>query len=203
MSGSAAICPELRWIIDGIEWADSFTFNPHKWLFTNFDCNCLYVANRGALLDALSILPEYLRNEASESGQVIDYRDWQVPLGRRFRALKLWFVVRHYGVEGLQHHIRQHVAWAQELAGWIEEDPDFELVAPAPLNLVTFRHRGGDDVNQRILERINKGGQAQLTHTRLDHRYVLRVSIGQWRTQREHVLRVWQLIRQVADSPAR
>src|SRR3990172_6925328 len=145
MSGSAALCPEFRYLHAGLERADSYAFNPHKWMFTNFDCDCFYVADREALVRALTVLPEYLRNPATESGAVIDYRDWQVPLGRRFRALKLWFVIRHYGVEGLQHHIRQHVALAQEFARWVSEAGDFELVVQPPLNLVCFRHAGGDD----------------------------------------------------------
>ena len=120
MCGTAALCPEFRHIHEGLELADSYCFNPHKWMFTNFDCDCFYVADRAALIKTLSVLPEYLRNKATESGAVIDYRDWQVPLGRRFRALKLWFVIRHYGVEGLRHHIRRHVALAQEFAGWVE-----------------------------------------------------------------------------------
>ncbi|HLV94035.1 MAG TPA: pyridoxal-dependent decarboxylase, partial [Candidatus Acidoferrales bacterium] len=113
MSGTAALCPEFRWIHDGIEFADSYCFNPHKWMFTNFDCDCFFVADRAALIRTLSVLPEYLRNKATESGAVIDYRDWHIPLGRRFRALKLWFVIRHYGVSGLQHHVRRHVELAQ------------------------------------------------------------------------------------------
>jgi aromatic-L-amino-acid/L-tryptophan decarboxylase len=111
--------------------ADSYNFNPHKWMFTNFDCNCFWVADRKALIQTLSILPEYLRNQATESGAVIDYRDWHIQLGRRFRSLKLWFVIRHYGVEGLQHHIRRHVELAQQFAEWVRDDNDFELAAPA------------------------------------------------------------------------
>src|SRR6185312_10373419 len=122
MSGTAALCPEFRYIHEGLEFADSYCFNPHKWMFTNFDCDCFYVADRKSLIQTLSVLPEYLRNQATETGAVIDYRDWQIPLVRRFRTLKLWFVIRHYGVEGLQHHIRQHVAWAQKFAGWLRKD---------------------------------------------------------------------------------
>ena len=113
MSGTAALCPEFRHTHEGVELADSYAFNPHKWMFTNFDCNCFYVADRKALIQTLSVLPEYLRNKATESGAVFDYRDWQIPLGRRFRALKLWFVIRHYGIEGLQHHVRRHVELAR------------------------------------------------------------------------------------------
>ncbi len=150
MAGSAAVCPELRGLLAGLDRADSFVFNPHKWLFTTFDCSCFYVADRAALVDALSILPEYLRNAASESGAVVDYRDWQVPLGRRFRALKLWFVLRWYGAEGLRHHVREHVRLAGELAARIEADPRLELAAPAGLNLVCFRHVDGDDATEAL-----------------------------------------------------
>ena len=130
MSGTAALCPEFRYILDGIELADSFCFNPHKWMFTNFDCDCFYVADRTALINTFSVLPEYLRNKETDAGTVIDYRDWHVQLGRRFRSLKLWFVIRHYGVEGLQFHVRRHVELAQEFAAWVKEHPDFELASP-------------------------------------------------------------------------
>ncbi len=198
MCGTAALCPEFRYIHDGIELADSYCFNPHKWMFTNFDCNCFYVADRAALINTLSVLPEYLRNEATESGAVIDYRDWQVPLGRRFRSLKLWFVIRHYGVEGLRYHVRRHVELAQEFAAWVEEDERFELAAPAPLNLVCFRHRGGDAINQELLDRLNQSGELYLTHTRLDDQLTLRLCVGQTHTERRHVVRAWELIREIA-----
>ena len=199
MSGTAALCPEYRYLHDGVEHADSYCFNPHKWMFTNFDCSCLWVADRRALTGALSILPEYLVNEATEAGQVVDYRDWQVPLGRRFRALKLWFVLRYYGVEGLRHHIRRHIELAGRLAGWIEADRHFELAAPAPLNLVCFRHRGSDRLNEYILKEINGTGEVFLTHTRLDGRFCLRLCVGQTRTEAGHVERVWKLISQAAE----
>jgi aromatic-L-amino-acid decarboxylase len=202
MSGTAAVCPEFRFIHDGVEHADSYDFNPHKWMFVNFDCSCFYVADREALIGALSILPEYLRNVATESGTVIDYRDWQISLGRRFRALKLWFVIRHYGAEGLREQVRRHVALARELASWIKDDPDFELAAPVPLNLVCFRHRGGDDVNRRLMERLNDSGGMFLTHTKLDDKVVLRMSIGQTNTRREHVEKAWASIRSEAKAAA-
>ncbi|HEY8059919.1 MAG TPA: pyridoxal-dependent decarboxylase, partial [Acidimicrobiales bacterium] len=173
MAGSAAVCPELRWVNDGLDRVDSYAFNPHKWLFTNFDCTCFWVADRAALLAALSILPEYLRNEASASGAVIDYRDWQVPLGRRFRALKLWFVVRHYGAEGLAHHVRRHVALAEHLVAWIESDDRFVLAAPPRLGLVCLRHVDGDGATQALLDGVNASGEEYLTHTRLDDRLVI------------------------------
>ena len=199
MSGTAALCPEYRFIHDGLELADSYCFNPHKWMFTNFDCDCFYLADRSELIRTLSILPEYLRNAATESGAVFDYRDWQIPLGRRFRALKLWFVIRHYGVAGLQHHVRQHIALAKEFARWVEEDPDFILAAPVPLNLICLRHRRGDALTQQVMETINRSGQAFFTHTRLDDRYIIRVSIGGTQMGRSHVERAWKLLRETAQ----
>ena len=198
MSGTAALCPEFRHIHHGVEFADSYCFNPHKWMFTNFDCDVFYVADRRALIQTLSVLPEYLRNKATESGAVIDYRDWQIPLGRRFRSLKLWFVIRHYGIEGLQHHIRRHVALAQQFAEWVREDSRFELAAPVPLNLVCFRLRTGDDANQTLMDRLNRSGALYLTHTRLEGRLTLRLSVGQTHTEQQHVARAWQRIQQEA-----
>ncbi len=200
MSGTAAVCPEFRWILRGLELADSYCFNPHKWMFTNFDCDAFFVADRKALIDTLSILPEYLRNEASRSGAVIDYRDWQIPLGRRFRALKLWFVIRHYGVEGLQFHVREHVRLAQEFAAWVQADPDFELAAPAPLNLVCFRLQAGDDANRHLLNELNQSGDLYLTHTVLDGKFTLRLVVGQTHSEAQHVARAWQRIQEMASS---
>lgn len=200
MSGTAALCPEFRSWFQGMEFADSFDFNPHKWMLTNFDCSCFYVRSRQALISALSILPEYLRNQASASGAVFDYRDWQIPLGRRFRALKLWFVIRDYGVEGLQREVRRHVALAQEFAGWVRADARFELAAPAPLNLVCFRHRGGDAANQAIMDRLNQSGDLYLTHTRLGGQLTLRFCIGQSRTQQSHVARAWRRIQEEGEA---
>ena len=198
MSGTAALCPELRWIQDGVDLADSYCFNPHKWMFTNFDCDAFWVADRAALIRTLSILPEYLRNKATESGAVFDYRDWQIPLGRRFRALKLWFVIRHYGVEGLQACVREHVELAQKFKSWVEESNRFELAAPAPLNLVCFRHVGGDALNENLLEAVNATGELYLTHTSLGGRYTLRMSIGQAWTQERHVADAWKALQRIA-----
>jgi aromatic-L-amino-acid decarboxylase len=200
MCGTAALCPEFRYLHDGVELADSYCFNPHKWMFTNFDCDCFYVADRKHLIETLSVLPEYLRNKATESGAVIDYRDWQVPLGRRFRALKLWFVIRHYGVEGLQHHVREHVRLAQRFADWVRDDPRFELAAPAPLNLVCFRLRSGDAANQRLLDALNASGDLYLTHTKLDGKLSLRLCVGQTRTEERHVAAAWRRIQDVAST---
>jgi aromatic-L-amino-acid/L-tryptophan decarboxylase len=194
MSGTAMLCPEFRHLQNGVELADSYNFNPHKWMFTSFDCNCFWVADRKALIQTLSILPEYLRNQATESGAVIDYRDWHIQLGRRFRSLKLWFVIRHYGVEGLRHHIREHVRLAQEFADWVRSDDRFELAAPVPLNLVCFRHKGGDAVNQMIMDRLNRSGDLYLTHTKLNGKLTLRLCVGQTNTKARHVEKAWQRI---------
>ena len=200
MSGTAAMCPEFRFIHDGLELADSYCFNPHKWMFTNFDCDCFYVADRAALINALSVLPEYLKNQASQSGAVIDYRDWQIPLGRRFRALKLWFVIRHYGIEGLQFHIRKHVRLAQLFESWIRADDRFELATPAPLNLVCFRHRDSDEVNQRLLNALNCTGKLYLTHTQLDGKFTIRFNVGQTHTQQRHIEAAWEHISSLAEE---
>ena len=199
MSGTAALCPEFRHFQQGVELADSYCFNPHKWMFTNFDCDCFYVADRAALIRTLSILPEYLKNQATESGAVIDYRDWQIPLGRRFRSLKLWFVIRHYGVEGLQYHARQHVALAQSFAQWVRSDERFEVVAPVPLNLVCFRFCGSDDDNQKLMDRLNQSGDLYLTHSKLSGRLVLRFCVGQTNTKLRHVEFAWQRIQEEAS----
>ncbi len=193
-AGTAAVLPEMRWILDGLEGADSYCFNPHKWMLTNFDCDAFYVADRAHLVRTLSVLPEYLRNQATESGAVIDYRDWQIPLGRRFRALKLWFVIRHYGVEGIRAHVRRHIDLADRFAGYVDAHPDFELAAPHPFGLVCFRHRAGDDANRRILDRVNASGKAFLTHAVLADRYTLRLAVGAPGTEERHIDLTWQLI---------
>ena len=200
MSGTAMLCPEFRHLQNGVELADSYNFNPHKWMFTNFDCNCFWVADRKALIQTLSILPEYLRNQATESGAVIDYRDWHIQLGRRFRSLKLWFVIRYYGVEGLQHHIRQHVQLAQRFAEWVDKDDRFELAAPAPLNLVCFRHKAGDSANQTIMDRLNRSGDLFITHTKLNGKLTLRLCVGQTHTQARHVENAWKRIQEEAKA---
>jgi len=198
-AGTAMICPEFRHHQDGLELVDSYTFNPHKWMFTNFDCSLFYVADRTPLLEAMSILPPYLLNKATESGQVIDYRDWHVPLGRRFRALKLWFVLRSYGAEGLRHHVREHVALAEELADRIEQHPRLDLVAPTPFGLVSFRHVDGDEATDALAEKINNSGWAYVTPSKLDGKSFIRVSIGQTNTTAEHVDRLWTLVETAAE----
>ncbi len=200
MAGSAALCPEFRYIHKGLHQADSYCFNPHKWMLTNFDCSVFYVKNRVALIDTLSILPEYLRNQATASGAVIDYRDWHVQLGRRFRALKLWFVIRYYGVAGLQQYVRRHIAIAQSLASWIREDERFELAVTPPLNLVCFRHTGGDEINRRLLETLNASGKLYLTHTKVAGKYTIRLCVGTRTTTLQHVKDAWAYISEIADS---
>jgi len=169
-------------------------------MFTNFDCDCLYVSDRNALIETLSVVPEYLRNKATESGAVIDYRDWHIPLGRRFRSLKLWFVLRHYGIEGLQFHIREHVRLAQAFASWLRADTRFELVVSPPLNLVCFRLKGGDEANQRLMDALNRNGDLYLTHTRLNNRLILRLCVGQTNTTERHVEQAWKRIREEASK---
>lgn len=198
MCGTAAVCPEYRHFQTGLELADSYCFNPHKWMFTNFDCTCFFVADRAALINTLSILPEYLKNKATETGAVIDYRDWQIPLGRRFRALKLWFVIRHYGVEGLQFVIRKHIQLAQQFGGWVKESPHLELAAPVPMNLVCFAHKKGNNATRALLEQVNSTGKLYLTHTVLNGRYVIRLCVGQTHTAAEHVEAAWQRISRTA-----
>jgi aromatic-L-amino-acid/L-tryptophan decarboxylase len=193
-AGVATVAPELRWLNAGLEGADSYNTNPHKWLLTNFDCGAFYVADRGPLLGALSILPEYLRNTATESGAVIDYRDWHVQLGRRFRALKLWAVIRWYGAEGLRQHVRGHIELAQEFATWVMADDRFEIVAPHPLALVTFRLRAGDDATRALMEQVNSSGELYLTHTAVNGQVALRMAIGSVLTRRQHVEAAWQAL---------
>ena len=194
MSGIAALVPEHRWVNDGIDRADSYATNPHKWMGVNFDCTLFWTADRSALLGALSILPEYLRSAAAESGAAIDYRDWQVPLGRRFRALKLWFTIRLDGIATVQHRIRRDVELTQQLASWVAADDRFEIVAPHPLNLLCIRVVGGDALTEQLIDRINDAGRAHVTRTVLDGQTVMRVSIGARTTERRHVEALWQEI---------
>jgi aromatic-L-amino-acid/L-tryptophan decarboxylase len=206
MAGVAALAPEHRWVNDGLELADSYCTNPHKWMGVNFDCDLYWTADRVALLGALSILPEYLRSAAADSGAVIDYRDWQIPLGRRFRALKLWFAVRCEGVELFQSFIRRHIGLTQELAGWVRADPRFEIVAPHPLNLLCIALRSDEGAQQAnaatdaLVELANASGETLFTRTVLDSRSVLRVSIGARATERHHVAAAWQLLSRLADD---
>ena len=205
-AGSAAILPECREHFDGVELADSFVFNPHKWLLTNFDCSAYYVRDVDLLLRTFGATPEYLRTP--HDARVVNYRDWGIQLGRRFRALKLWFVIRSYGVDGLRSLLRKHIALAAEFRSWVEAESGFEVLAPSPFGLVCFRHRPDghadgaelDAHNRRLLERVNASGSAYLTHTSLEGRFALRLVVGQWRTERSDVERAWRLIRDAGRS---
>ena len=187
MLGTAALCPELRSIHDGISTADSYNFNPHKWMLTNLDCSCLFLRDRNALIRSLSINPAYLENPESDSGRVVDYRDWQVPLGRRFRALKLWFVLRFYGLEGLRLHVRRHIALAQSLATRLGELPTIQVVGEHPFNLVCFRHKQGENRTREMLSQINGSGLGYVTPTVIGDSFVIRICLGQVQTQQEHI----------------
>jgi aromatic-L-amino-acid decarboxylase len=199
-AGSAMCLPEHRHLQEGVEHVDSYTFNPHKWMFTNFDCDAFWVADRAALIRTLSVLPEYLRNKATESGAVFDYRDWQIPLGRRFRSLKLWFTLRTDGVEAIQAMIGDHVAWSQELAGWVRADDRFELVAPHPLNLVCFALAVGNEPTDRLIEAANTTGRALFTRSSVDGRSFVRFSVGGRLTERRHVQAGWELLQGLASD---
>lgn len=207
-AGSALVLPETRHMIAGIEHVDSFVFNPHKWLFTNFDCSVLFVREPGLLIRTFEILPEFLKTREGE--RVTNYRDWGIQLGRRFRALKLWFVIRAYGVEGLRAMIREHIALADDVARRIEDAPDFELVTPRSLALFSFRYRPEgmaegealDALNARLFETLNDTGRLYFTQNKVDGRFVIRWVIGQTMTRRRHVEAAWDLVQQTARGLA-
>ena len=199
-AGTAMICDEFRTYQPGLDLVDSYTFNPHKWMMVNFDCNVLWVADREPLIDTMSILPPYLRNDATDTGGVVDYRDWHVPLGRRFRALKLWWVIRSYGVDGLRSIVREHVRLADEFAARIEADDRFQLVAPHPFALVCFRHVGGNDATRALAEALNATGQVAVTPSQIDDQWFVRVSVGQTYTEQKHVDALWSLVNDLADG---
>jgi aromatic-L-amino-acid decarboxylase len=201
-AGTALLLPEMRWMSNGIESADSFVFNPHKWMFTNFDCSAYYVKDEKALIQTFEILPEYLK--ITDKQAVKDYRNWGIQLGRRFRALKLWFVIRTYGVDGLKEMISNHIKIAQNLAEKIDKSNDFELMAPVPLNLICFRYHPKEiednsklnELNKIILEKLNKTGQLFLSHTELKGNYVIRLHTGQTFVTKEDVDQAWTIINQ-------
>ena len=203
-AGTALLLPEMRWMIDGIELVDSFVFNPHKWMFTNFDCSAYFVADQEALVKTFEILPEYLKT--AEGTRVRNYRDWGIQLGRRFRALKLWFVIRTYGVSGLQEMVRTHIELARSFAENVQETADFETLAPVPLATVCFRYHpvGIDDesrlnsLNTALMDRLNAGGRLYLTHTKLGGRVALRLVVGQTQVAQRHVAEAWSLITSTA-----
>ena len=199
-AGVAAVCPELREHLHGVEAADSFVTNPHKWLLTTFDCSTFWVRDRAALTGALSIVPEYLRNAATESGEVVDYRDWHPQLGRRFRAIKLWAVMRTYGLSGLREHIRSGVELASYAADLVREDERFELVTEPVLSLVVFRLRAGDEATMAAMEAVNASGEAYLSHTTVNGRAAIRIAVGSWRTTRADVERTWRALQEAAGG---
>ena len=207
-AGSAFILPETRCALKGVELADSFVFNPHKWLFTNFDCSAFFVRDPVALERTLALVPEYLRSP--EGREVTDYQNWSVPLGRRFRALKLWFVIRSYGVEELRAMIRRHLQWAAELHGQVSEAPDFEIVSPLRFSLFSFRYhpegerteRDLDGLNEELLRRLNDTGRIYLTQNRVRGRFAIRFVVGQTSTERRHVQEAWRLIQETARELA-
>ena len=199
-SGSAMLLPEMRHFIDGIENADSFVFNPHKWMFTNFDCSAYFVQDKEALVKTFDILPEYLKTDLDS--KVNNYRDWGIQLGRRFRALKLWFVIRSYGVEGLKAKIRHHLQLAGIMKDYIEKDKNFEILAPMNFNLICFRLNPGDKseedlekLNSQLLFNINSSSRAFMTHTKLDGKYSIRFLASQTNVEEKHIHSAWELIK--------
>lgn len=199
-AGPASLCPEFRHLFVGLDFVDSFCFNPHKWMLTNFDCSLLWVADRAALTSALSVTPAYLQNPASASGEVFDYRDWQVPLGRRFRSLKLWFVLRRYGLSGIRDLIRGHTTMAANLAERVDAHPSLELFAQPVLGLVTMVHADGPEATEALSVAINQSREYLLTLTRVDEVPVLRVSIGAWLTEDRHVDALWAELDRLAHE---
>lgn len=206
--GSATVVPELRYLLDGVELADSLVVNPHKWLFTPVDCSVLYIKKPETLKAAFALLPEYLITKQADS--VMNLMDYGIQLGRRFRSLKLWMVMRAFGAEGLAERIRFHCELAREFAGMVHYEGNWELMAPVTLSLVCFRYAPSgmseDDIaraNAAIMERVNAGGKAYLSHTKIDGKYMLRLAIGNIRTGREHITLAWNELRsaQAAESP--
>jgi len=205
LAGTALLLPEMRWMADGIEYVDSIVFNPHKWMFTNFDCSAYFVRDAASLIHTFEILPEYLQTRTR--GKVNDYRDWGIPLGRRFRALKLWAVIRSYGVDRLQAMIREHIRLAKMLAELIESEKNFTLMAPVPLSTVCFRYKpegmsdaAANRLNEKINHTLNDTGRIYLTHTKLEGIYVLRMVTAQTNVSEKHVLQAWEMIRECASA---
>jgi aromatic-L-amino-acid decarboxylase len=199
-AGSALILPEYRWMIKGIEQADSFVFNPHKWLFTNFDCSAYFVKDSETLINTFKLVPEYLKTQIPE--HVNDYSNWGIQLGRRFRALKLWFVIRSFGVKGLQEKLRKHMDLAAELKSWIQDHEAFEILAPVIFNLVCFRYhpRGVDDLNElnklneKLMLAVNGTGKIYISHTKLNNIFTLRMVTAQTQVELHHIREAWELI---------
>lgn len=205
LAGTALVLPEMRWMIDGIKNVDTFVFNPHKWMFTNFDCSAYFIKDPEALVKTFEILPEYLKTTAQG---VNNYRDWGLQLGRRFRALKLWWVIRNYGVEGLQQKIKYHISLTESLKKKIDDSLELERLAPAPLNTLCFRYKPANiedekelnRLNEELLHRLNSTGKLYLTHTKLEGRFCLRFVIGQTEVEEIHVSTAWDLIKSEAQK---
>ncbi|KAM6157159.1 aromatic-L-amino-acid decarboxylase [Erethizon dorsatum] len=202
-AGSAFICPEFRHLLDGVEFADSFNFNPHKWLLVNFDCSAMWVKQRTDLIGAFKLDPVYLKHGHQDSGLITDYRHWQIPLGRRFRSLKMWFVFRMYGVKGLQAYIRKHVQLAHEFESLVRQDPRFEICVEVTLGLVCFRLKGSNQLNEMLLKRINSARKIHLVPCHLRDKFVLRFAICSREVESAHVQQAWQHIQQLADDVLR
>ncbi len=199
--GNAAIVPEMRWVLAGVDRADSFVMNPHKWLFTPLDFSAFYTQRVDILKRAFSILPEYLRTSEGDEGAVKNYMDYGVQLGRRFRALKFWFIVRALGVEGMIEIIREHLRLAKLFECWVRASSEWEIMAPVPFSTVCFRahdhklpEEKWDELNQKIMEAVNATGEVFLSHTKLNGRYVIRLAIGNIRTEEQHITRAWDLL---------
>ncbi|MCP4458791.1 MAG: aspartate aminotransferase family protein [Cytophagales bacterium] len=207
-AGSALLLSEYQNLIVGLEHADSFVFNPHKWLFTNFDCTAYFVKNKDALVNTFSILPEYLKTKTD--GMVNNHCDWGIPLGRRFRSLKLWFVLRNFGRKGLQEKLRHHIELAQWFESEVVKSPDFELAVPRSLNLVCFCYKPSilknislqeqNSLNERLLNQLNSTGNIYLTHTKVKNIFTLRMSIGQTNVEKSHITNAWELINETAKG---
>ena len=205
-AGNAAILPEFRWIIDGLELADSYVFNPHKWMFTNFDCSLFYTNDKETLIKTFEILPEYLKTDSSR--EVNNYRDWGIQLGRRFRALKLWIVLRSYGLEGIRAKFRTHIKLAQYVSQQLKNDGRFQLLAPVPLNLVCFWYKPKgeeslkrlNELNEKLEQKINGTGKAYITHTKLNGKYTLRMCIGQTNVEKKHVDEFLKLLKEQVSN---
>uniref|UniRef100_A0A2I3LX32 Aromatic-L-amino-acid decarboxylase n=1 Tax=Papio anubis TaxID=9555 RepID=A0A2I3LX32_PAPAN len=202
-AGSAFICPEFRHLLNGVEFADSFNFNPHKWLLVNFDCSAMWVKKRSDLTGAFRLDPTYLKHSHQDSGLITDYRHWQIPLGRRFRSLKMWFVFRMYGVKGLQAYIRKHVQLSHEFESLVLQDPRFEICAEVTLGLVCFRLKGSNKVNEALLQRINSAKKIHLVPCHLRDKFVLRFAICSRTVESAHVQRAWEHIKELADDVLR
>jgi aromatic-L-amino-acid decarboxylase len=194
-AGVAAMVPELRPLYDGWERADSIVLNPHKWLFTPMDLSVLFCRHMDVLRAAFSLVPDFLKTAEGEAG-VRNLMDTGIQLGRRFRSLKLWMVMRDFGAEGMRAVYREHLRLARLFASWVDADSRFERVAPVPFSVVCFRLRGADELSERLMERVNASGEIYLSHTRLDGRFVIRLAIGHYRTSEKHVARAWELLRE-------